>query len=964
MITAEIAKQALDSIKRAVDYEYFFSRLKSPEWIKPLWDQGMFRSPREPVEDERAIQFPFWPESQYLVRMVGIGSPEMKRLIGEIALSMPETRNVRIHEDMAEIAMALPPEIAAQFVPKAKNWIESPYQIFLSDKLAALVAHLARGGQVEAALDLTRALLGVLPDPRKDEKAEKAAANEETGFLFLPEPRPRFDIWHYVRAIHKLLPDLVDAGGLRALSLFCDLLDSAISLSRRRDEDRDPEDYSYIWHPSIAADQSRDDNLKGVLVSAVRQASEELIGNGASVGALADLLEKRPWRVFHRISLYLLNKYADMGSEDVAKRIREPERYDFPGIYREFFTLAEKAFKYLSLGDKSKMFEWIDKGPNIELFKANWSQFTGQPVSDEAAARFFNEWQRDRLAIFEADLPEVWKQRYATLAQLGPPENLTDLRKATGGFFTPASPIASDDLQKMEIGELIQYLQSWQPTSNHPTESSMAGLGNQLSAAVRSDPKRFSSEARQFQDLDPTYVRSFIESLNEPAKNKDLIDWEPVLDLCHWVLDRPREIPNRKGGLTDRDPDWGWTRTAIARLLLSGIHANTIPYELRATTWQVIEGLTEDPDPNLVDEAKYLSHPNGDPATLSINSTRGQAIDAVIDYAWWVHEHLKAGPDAKDRLAKGFEEMPEVRQILERHLDPALDGSLSIRSVYGRRLPWLHELDASWTKENLSKIFPPERHLKHLRECAWTTYVVYCDVYNKMLDLLASEYDFAVSQIGKYINKSHLGHPDDRLVEHLMILYWRGEIGLDHDLIRHLFEKAPDKLRGHALEFIGRSLRDGNEVPSRIIERLKALWDNRLIVARRSRDVSGFVEEMAHFGWWFASKKFPDDWAMLQLQEALKIAKKSAPDHLVVERLAELAPAMPRQAVVCLAMVIEGDKEGWGILGWSDEARKVLSSALKSADENARADATALVHRLGALGHFDFRSLLSETASA
>jgi hypothetical protein len=963
MITAEIAKQALDSIKRTVDYEYFFSQLKSPEWIRPLWSQGMFSSPREPVEDERTIQFPFWPESQYLLRMAAAGSDETKQLIAEIALKIPETKNVRIHEDLAEIAILLPPEMAAKFVPKAKKWIESRYQILLSEKLAALVAHLACGGQVQAALDLSRALLAVLPDPQQQEKAEKAAADEETGFLFSPEPRPRFDMWHYARAIERLLPDLIDAAGERALSLFCDLLDTAIRLSRRRDEDEGPEDYSYIWHPGIAAGQSRDDDLKGALVSAVRQAAEKLIGNGASVGELADFLERRPWRIFHRIALYLLSEYADMASEDVAKRIREPEEYDFSGIFREFFLLTEKGFKHLSQEDKAKVLKWIEKGPDIERFKTNWGQFTGQPVSDEDAARFFKEWQRDRLAIFESDLPEEWKQRYAALAELGPPENLTALRKITGGAFAPESPITSRDLQQMGIHELIDYLRSWQPTSNHPMESSMAGLGSQLSATVRSDPGRFSSEARQFKDLDPTYVRSFIDSLNEAAKNKNLINWEPVLDLCHWVLQRPREIPNRKGGLADRDPDWGWTRISIARLLASGLQADTVPYELRAKAWQVIEGLTEDSDPKLEDEAQYLSHTNADPGTLSINSTRGQAMDDVVDYALWVHEHLKGGPDAKDRLAKGFEEMPEVRHVLERHLDPTIEGSLAIRSVYGRRLPWLHELDASWVKANLSKIFPPERNLRHLRECAWTTYVVYCDVYNKMFGLLASEYDVAVEQIGKYVNKSHLGHPDDRLAEHLMILYWRGEIDLEHDLLRHFFAKAPDKLRGHALEFVGRSL-SNNDVSSRIIERLTRLWDARLSAARGPRDVSDFIEEMAHFGWWFASKKFPDEWAVSQLEAALKISKKSAPDHLVVERLAQLAPMMPRQAVASLAMVIEGDKDGWGILGWSDEARKILSSALKSTDEKARADATDLVHRLGALGQFQFRSLLSEIASA
>jgi hypothetical protein len=41
----------------------------------------------------------------------------------------------------------------------------------------------------------------------------------------------------------------------------------------------------------------------------------------------------------------------------------------------------------------------------------------------------------------------------------------------------------------------------------------------------------------------------------------------------------------------------------------------------------------------------------------------------------------------------------------------------------------------------------------------------------------------------------------------------------------------------------------------------------------------------------------------------------------VVERLAELPVAMPTKAAECLAKILEGDKDGLGVLSWRDHAR-------------------------------------------
>src|SRR2546428_13691841 len=94
VVKPEVVKKAIDSIKRVAGYEYFFSKLKSPDWIIPLWQEGMFRDPNRPVVEGKYISFPFWPESQYLVRMARLDSLEVKRTVYQVALQIPETDNV------------------------------------------------------------------------------------------------------------------------------------------------------------------------------------------------------------------------------------------------------------------------------------------------------------------------------------------------------------------------------------------------------------------------------------------------------------------------------------------------------------------------------------------------------------------------------------------------------------------------------------------------------------------------------------------------------------------------------------------------------------------------------------------------------------------------------------------------------------------------------------------------------
>ena len=129
--------------------------------------------------------------------------PEVQQQVLEIALAIPDTENVLVHEALTDIAVSLPASMAIRFVTKAKQWIASLYQLMLPEKLGGLMAHFARGHKGEAALDLARVVLAILADPK-------------TPIRPLTEPRERFDVWHQEQILENHFPALVEAMGGRA----------------------------------------------------------------------------------------------------------------------------------------------------------------------------------------------------------------------------------------------------------------------------------------------------------------------------------------------------------------------------------------------------------------------------------------------------------------------------------------------------------------------------------------------------------------------------------------------------------------------------------------------------------------------------------------------------------------------------------------------------------------------------
>ncbi len=950
MLKAELVDRAIAAIKGWAQYQYFFEHLDSPEWLEPLAARGLFKEPPPPKNAGDYVQLPLWPESRYLARMAAI--PEAQATVVRLAREIPATENSRVYDDIIDMALALPAGYAAALLDQIAIGARLPIKLMLQDRIGDLIRRLAVGGQGAAALSLTGIILALAPDRGAERQ------DEETTWLW-PKPQPLIRYWDYARIIEKSLGALVQATGLDAVRLFADLLDDAIRLSRKSSEEQaTDEDYLYISCPNIDHGRSHDD-IPVILIEAVRDAAEQLItADAAQFAEVLKILDSKRWITFRRLKLHLCRVFPDSGLPVAAGMLTDPETLLRGSLEHEVVALLKTSFARFSGETQQRILSIMDVGlPEDALRK--WLEFTGQPATDESIKRLADIGRRDHYAVLQGQLPAAYQQRLDELvAGLGEPRALGEPRMRAFGAVGVKSPKSDEELEAMSVEEILAFLSSWKAGTDifQPTAE---GLGKALTTRLAKDLAPFLAHAKQFEGLDPTYVRAFFGGALSALKAKSTFDWHPVLDLAAWVVQQPREIPDRKGELMITDPDWGWTRDSILDLLTAGFDLDLPGYlgsELRESVWRILSVLAEDPNPSPDNE----SGQKFDPGLLSINSTRGRAMHTVLEYARWLRLLTDPERKAENRPLLTFSEIPEVREVLEVHLDVHREPTLTVRSVYGHCLNLISALDFEWARANLERIFPADDPRRF--KAAWDDYITANRPNVALLPALGPFLQRALERIAQDAENNGHRSPADAIAEHLMVYYWLGRIDFDtpDGLLREFYERAPDAVRGHAIWFIGTSVAGWTDAPLEVFPRLQDLFARRLAAGKAAASPDAFAKELRDFGHWFTSERFDEQWSINMLVAALEIAKKAEPDMTVVKRLADVCPKYPVQCVTALRLMIEGDREGWLLLGVEDDARRLLKSALESNNPDGALAAKRMVEELIAKGQFGFRQLLTE----
>lgn len=911
-----------------VALSYFFNQLLSAAWLVPLEKEGFFKNPPEPKITSNGGQMRVipWPQSRYLLRMA---TQEPAKVL-DIALEILETgtKNILLHKDLAEAALVMPSDLAARWVEKEIEWLRKQEYVegYLVNQFIDLINYLTQENQINTALDLLQELLVIVP-------------NSQGSGLGL-EPQARFDEYYYGQILQNNLPKLLEIAGESTFKVLCNLLNNAISLLPSQN-------YS---HNRRAAIEDEPHQATECLVSAVRDAVEQLAANNlASVRNLVTTLESYNWTIFQRLALHLLRRFPQDVPDLIAAQLMNRDRFQTEGKLYEYALLLREQFSNLSSEAQQTIFSWIEQGP-CDL---SW-------IDEDKITAYTHHWQRDWLEIINSNLPTEWQHYYEQLVQeIGPAKPL----EPVSGFKVwvgPQSPKSAEELSLMNIAELFAYLRDWQP-SGELFAPSRSGLGWELFNVVAQKPEVFVQEIEQFKKLDLEYGHWLLLGLGQvvSSRQQQTFSWSQVIKFCSWFLAQQQQTLKEQNTDSRFAQEWDQACEAIVDLVRAGLSAteeNRIPLEFRRWVWKTIELITEDSSVIPGFETHYR-YSNGRPAEVSVNTVRGKAMHAVMEYALWVKKYLHSEDKAENRVPSSFSDIPEVQKVLEGHLDPAQDPSLAIRSVYGKWFPALLRLDSGWTTQNLNRIFPRDKVLQELRSAAWEGYVTSHRADANLFPILRQEYSEAVEQLSTDPESSSWEF-HQALAEHLLRMFSIEliELGESDRLVERFFEKAPAQLREYFTRRVGWLCRE--QVPPALLERLQCLWEWRISVISSVLDKTPYISELKIFGEWFASEKCDSKWAITQLITVLTLAKGINDNENLFSHLADIASSMPKEALQCLCLIADGINSCWLISFRQTSSYIILSSAIQSGDEKTRKAAEELINRLLARGIADFRDLL------
>jgi hypothetical protein len=888
-------------------FRYFFDRAKTKEWVAAITkDNSLFTDPPDGGP---------WPAIQYLVQI----APEYPTEVHRVLTQLATTPNTFTHMAIVQIADAFPPELAKDIVAReAAAFSDGTIkEDFVARDLAKAAARVS-GIDLDTALRCFGSLLALQPGQPRDVVSA-------------------LDTYSYEEVIKALRP-LMRRAPQPTYHLLAGVLDAALQSTYGETGD----DISNGWMPAIEPhQQNRFYQPLPHLATAVRDAAEHLLE--ASPTALPDIIadaQGRRWSFFRRLALHLLRLQPDSPAAHV--RALQTDIVQEWELKHEARLFLRAVFPHLGQGEREQVVGEMLAGPN-DVGKGSFA-------NDDERDDYRERWVTRRLWWVHEWLSGERRQRYeALLTKHGEPDEKSDFVGWIGPLWVgPTSPKKAAELQDMPVPAIIEFLQHWQPSGNvFGQASSREGMARELQTVAAKRPSDFSEAAPDLIGLDATYLRGILNGLQNAVQNdRTLIAWDRVLDLCRWMVSQERTIPGRiEDGWDNDDPHWGWARGAVARLIETELRgARRIDIALRQQVWDILAVIAEDPDPSPQREQES----NSEPLNIAINSTRGEAFQAVMEYARWVRLSVP-----EDKRATDFGDMPEVPTLLEAHL--ARDHSVGVRAVYGQYLALICSLDRNWLERHLGQLFSDEQ--PNLREAIWQTHIVYGRTNDTLMALLASEYTHALARLAE---KPLYSDYRDQLTRHILWLYTEGKVSSnDGDLLDRFLQAADAETRARAVELVPGAVGDivEDDDDARYRRTLEAFWT--WCAARED-----LTPAQAGFGVWFLDEKLALEWRLIQLERALQSAGDILRETRVMDVLAESATAQPVRVLRNARLLVDTSDPMWIHLWAVDgKLRQIITAAIQSGDAATTDAARALANHLVGRGFDSFLDLAAPAAT-
>ena len=228
---------------------------------QPLAERGCFKSPPKAQRfDDGTIQFPYWPEIQYLKNVCRDAPDEVINLVMEL----PAVDNPIVYDGILDIALQLPGEKSARLKPKILAYAGMDHQL-RTYKYVDLLAHWTVENQTSAALELSEILVAFAPDPQSEDK-QRRRKEDPMDLGTTLHPSPRLNPSEYSRVMAKGVRPLAESEPYKVACLLIDATSNMLLLRTHQEDLDKEEDHSEIWCNLLSESDSDHEGPEKTLV--------------------------------------------------------------------------------------------------------------------------------------------------------------------------------------------------------------------------------------------------------------------------------------------------------------------------------------------------------------------------------------------------------------------------------------------------------------------------------------------------------------------------------------------------------------------------------------------------------------------------------------------------------------------------------------------------------------------------
>ncbi|ETA68135.1 hypothetical protein MettiDRAFT_1588 [Methanolobus tindarius DSM 2278] len=714
---------------------YFFTKLNHQSWLKPLREAGFFDPTNNPEpilsSDGNGYSFPFWSELNYLERIVLASEEENIDLIIDIIKKIIDHReekkdiiiNSKTDYQVFKIICALPSEkIIEEHIGFIKDILISGIfnSPIASDINKILIPKLVADKNKEILLSL----LEVVTEFNIDKKEFVCIVNSKIEDYWLED------------LVSKNCEVITNILGIDIVRLL---------LGKIRDLCKVNE-HSFIVETIEDSDQNiLKHQYEAIIIRFLKESIFQL--DSAKLRLFVEEWIDDDLAILKRMALFVINKrYTDYN--DLFWCIENPIKN--LACKHELYDLLSNHATEFNQEQINKVVEWIEE------IKVEYLDESDKVYE----ARLKKEWY---LTLLDSENENVL-EKYKVYNELSPktiehPGFIT----YTEALWGEESPLQEVEMNQMTSKEISEYLESFEEQKNNFRAPTIMGLADTFKKIVIENPHRFSDELDVYKEVPMIYRYFLLQGFSQAWKDGKSFDWNNVLEYIQYTLKNDIKLIDNK----EEFNYYEWFIGQACRLIKDGTKSDKHAFDEKFLP--------------LAKEILLLMKTNvgsheftvDDYVTFVLNSTKGQLLEAMINYSLRVA-----------RVENKKEWDNDIKAVFCYELKDK--QSLEVHTILGQYIGNCLYLDEEWIKDNILLIFPQEKP-KHFL-AALDGYFLSSTVYNNLYHLLKNVEIYS-NILQKWDENSK--RINDKIIIHICLAYAEGweSVEVDDSLISILLKK-------------------------------------------------------------------------------------------------------------------------------------------------------------------------------